>query len=604
MSWRIEQNGENRDIVIDGWENGIASTPYGGISMLKNVNTMSIPGEVSVHTKLATLNKPPAVSELAFTVAISTDVFTVSDTTNWYNGMAIELDTVVTSTGISTGRVYWVGDLSGNTFKLYKNPARDVAQLVDVTGSDGSGTLSSYTIGKPIDYATAYEATNTVGENHHHIYILDDVGLVWWIDNKNGTVTDNLVYLGNDDNSASPQDLAINVWKSHIIVSRSASGGQSYMDALSIQRVEGELDMDASYPSGWEYQFENISSNRRITSRPTFVGQDDILYFANGGRIGSLSENSGSDFNPTDGGTYTKNIEALDLPNDEEVVSIGSLGTSLLIGGIKNKIYPWDRISSSFNVALEISEDLVTHIVSTNNASYVFAGTRGRIYSTNGSFIDEFIKIPDHITEKPNPYFTIDAVELDRNQIYFSLTATENDGTAVSGLDGIWALDINTESIRLEQQASHGTDGTVSLIARNPLSPTQTSPGAGVIVGWEDDSSNYGVDKGSSNPYSGGESIIETDIIPIGTHTEKETPSHIEFKLSRPLVSGESIELQQRGYFGDSYTTIGNNTTVGAISGTFDTNFENSEWIQMKVILTSTDTTPSRVPLRELRIRL
>src|SRR3990167_3162673 len=102
MSYRYENN----DIVIDGWENGIAQSPYGGIAGLKNAD-ISVPGEVSVALETTALTKPPTVSAVAFTVE-TTDILTVSSTTGWYNGMAVVLDSLVDGTGLATGRVYWV----------------------------------------------------------------------------------------------------------------------------------------------------------------------------------------------------------------------------------------------------------------------------------------------------------------------------------------------------------------------------------------------------------------------------------------------------------------------------------------------------------------
>jgi len=48
---------------------------------------------------------------------------------------------------------------------------------------------------------------------------------------------------------------------------------------------------------------------------------------------------------------------------------------------------------------------------------------------------------------------------------------------------------------------------------------------------------------------------------------------------------------------------IGNTTTAGGVSDYYLTNFENMEWIQIRAELSSTATTPSYVPLLEIRIR-
>jgi len=331
------------------------------------------------------------------------------------------------------------------------------------------------------------------------------------------------------------------------------------------------------------------------------------MYYDNDDRIGSISENVGSTFDPSSGATYTENTTALDLPNDTEVTALGELGTDLLVGAMHNLIYPWDRISSSYRLPISLPENFTKKIITVNSFSYIFCGNRGKIYRTNGSIVEFWKKIPDHITAKFSPYFAWLDVESLKDQLYFSFTPTENDGTAITGLGGVWAIDIPTGALRNEHQLSAGSSALASIIVKNPMSADGTTTdytpaGTGLFAGW-DNSGTYGVDEGSSNPYSSGETIIDTDIIPIGTHTTPETPADIEFKLSKPLVSGESIELQQRPNLTASFTTVGTCNTVGAISDSFDIAFENVEWLQIRIILISTATTPSHVPLTETRIK-
>ena len=600
MSYRLEKNGERAEVVIDGFGDGVADSPHSGMCMIKNVNVTTVPGEASVELETQELTKPPTVSAVSYTTDTSADTVTVSDASSYYNGMAITLNTVVTSTGISTGRVYWVGDLSSNTFKLYTNPSRNASTVVNIGGSDGSGTLSSYTLGKPIDSTIGIASSET----YLYQFILDNAGRAWWIDNKDGTATNNLVYMGNDTLTGD-EGRGIVCWKNHLIVFRASN-----VDGVGLAAIEQANDFNSAYgdaaTGGWDYGWDSVSSFNLtgVNVREVLVGEDDILYFDNLNRLGSFSENTGSTLDLDNGATFTKNVSALDLPEEEEdaLLTIGELGTDLLIGGRTNNVYPWDRISSSFNFPLKFPEHGIQKIVSSNSLTFIFAGYRGRIYVTNGSGVEVFKKVPDHLAGSQNPYFTINSCELTKNQIYFSFTATTNAGGAVSGLDGVWALDISTGSLRLNNTLTHATDGTTTTIQRYALSDTPS--GDGLVIGWEDDSSNYGIDIGSSNPYSGGESIIETDIIPIGTNRYPETITQIEYKLSKPLVSGESIQLLQRSNLNDSFTSIGTGNTAGSLSGSFDATFENVEWLQIRAVLTSTDSSPSYVPLREIRIQL
>lgn len=586
MAYKQDKRGE---VVISGWEDGIADSPFEGIADMRNVDIDSVPGEVAVAFDVNALTKPPTVSAVAFTVEAATDLITVSSTSGYYNGMAITLDSLTDGAGLATGRVYWIGDLSGNTFKVYQNPSRNAGKLVNVT-SDGSGTLSSYTLGQPLDRVTSEQA-NTA--DFPYTFILDSNGRVWWIDVANDTITNNLIYLGNDTLTSSG-DRAIIIWKNYLVVSRSSA-----FDAVAVNRIEQDIDFDSS--SGWTYGFESVSSQGINSRRIMFVGQDDVLYYDNSNRVGSLTEAVGSTFDPTSGATWVENTGALDIPSGEVITALSEIGVYLLVGTVRNRIFPWDRVSPSFNFPIILPESNVARIVGTNQLAFIFVGARGNIYVTDGTNLELFKKIPDHLTGKREPYYTWLDANYHRNNLVFSFTAQENDGTSITSMNGVWAINIATSALRHVITPSNGSSAEVHTIITNPHNLVPA--GAGLIVGWKN-STTYGVDIGSSNPYDGGETVIDTDIIPIGNNLDKTTLADIEFKLTRALVSGESIALGYRTKLEDSYTNIFTANTAGELSARSDATFENAEWVQFEIILTSTTTSPSRVPLKEIRMRL
>lgn len=90
MSYTIE----NKDIVISGWENGISNNPYVGISDMRCVDPVTIPGEVSVAPSLQIVNTQAPITSVAFTCDHTTDVFT-------YNGVVpLEVATAITFTNV------------------------------------------------------------------------------------------------------------------------------------------------------------------------------------------------------------------------------------------------------------------------------------------------------------------------------------------------------------------------------------------------------------------------------------------------------------------------------------------------------------------------
>lgn len=589
MAYRLS----GKDIIISGFEEGIAESPHKGLSDMRNVNIVSIPGEAAVMFKTDDLTIPPTVSAVAWSAVGATDVFTVSSTTNWYNGMAVTMNTS-SGGGVATGRVYWVGDLSGATFKLYKNPSLIAGALLDVT-ADATGTMSSYTLTAIIDAIPSYQEPGTTKRNR--VFFLDDTGRVWWVRNTGGTVTNTLVYIGNDTLTGTT-GRAITAFLGYLIVFRTST-----TDSLDLTLLDGTTDLDGA--SGWLYGWESISSVDQ-TVRPVISAQDNAMYYSNGSsRVGSIIQNAGSSFNPATSATYTENTSALALPEEDTCNALAELGTNLLIGGIINRVYVWDRISTSFNYPLILPENVTSLIVQTNSNAYIFAGFRGRIYITNGTNINLWKKIPDYLTGEIEPYITWQDATYWRNQIYFSFTAEDNSGVSTDNTSGIWAIDIETEALRMTNQLSYGAyTGTTTTIIPNIL--TNTPGGDGLYASWTN-STTYGVDYTTSTPYSNFESYIETELMPLGTFTRNWTGTQFEWKTSVPIgVNGtsESVRLQYRTNLSEAFTTIGTtSSSTGQVSDMYQANFQKAQWVQLRLVLSSNATTPTLCRGTELRLR-
>lgn len=332
------------------------------------------------------------------------------------------------------------------------------------------------------------------------------------------------------------------------------------------------------------------------------VGQDNAVYFCNTNYVGSIIVLPGQEFDPSDVDTYTYNNFALAIPVEDSSTCLAELGVNLLIGGTKNQIYPWDRVSTSYSYPILLAENNVQQMVTVNTNTYIFAGQRGKIYITNGSQAQFFKKVPDHLSGTTTPYYTWGGATFNRNQLFFGVQATTNAGVAINQYGGLWAIDLVTNGIRLINQLSYGTySGIASAIF--PLLGSPTSDGYGLLIGWY--TTIGGIDKGSANPYTGGQSYFDCDMIPIGTYLKPFTGSQIEWKTSTPLVSGENIQLYWRSNITGSYTLIPTDTSslIGVLSDVVKVNFEKVQWIQLRAVLTSTDTTPSYCRLTEIRIR-
>lgn len=607
----VATNGYHTDsydnsIVIDGFENGIADSEFGGISNLRNVNITSVPGEASVNFALGAMGKPPTVSAAAFTVE-TTDIFTVSSTSGWYNGMAITLNSLSGGTGLSTGRVYWVGDLSGATFKVYTSPSIAAGRSpVNVTVA-GSGTLTSYTLTAAPQY---FYSGPGFPQSLICTFMIDGNGYVWWLNNNysdatRGTYTGNLSFMGNTTlTGATGQGIC--VYEGYLFAFRG-----TYIDYLKVSKImDGSSDVYSSWVYDWESgTLDGWEINMALSAT------DRAMYICNGHSIASVLKIPGVTFDPATATTYTINGDALILPLYEIALCLAQASNGdLLVGGTFNFIYPWNKVDPGYQDPILIADTVIRRMITVNTNTYVLAGNRGRVYITNGNQAQLFKKLPDHISGTVTPYYAWGDLSYLRNQLLLSVKASTNGGTAIPEYGGVWSIDLDTGAILLEHRLSYGSyAGTATAIT--PMYPfpryayastASTQPlGNGVFAGWDSGSSTYGVDWSLGTPSTDGSATVDSPLIPIGTFLKPRDANRISFRLTKPLVSGESVTIRQRLIFNTSatgWTDVFTCSTAGLYSDDAPTNFRNAQWVQLQAALTSTATNPSYVRLRELRI--
>ena len=356
-------------------------------------------------------------------------------------------------------------------------------------------------------------------------------------------------------------------------------------------------------------------------SHYALVGQDNAIYYCDGNFVGSIIQTNPANypFDPTNPATYGWTQQALELPSQDNTTWLAELGPNLLVSGIRNYIYPWDRtvyLDSStgisytqFSQPILIAESNTTRMITVNTNTYIFAGNRGRIYVTNGSQAELFKKIPDHLSGTVEPYYVWGAIGYSQNQLYFGFQAQQNNGSILQS-GGLWALDITTGALRLANILSYGTyNGYATVFIPNPPQGATLTPGSAFFVGWYNGTSG-GIDVSSSTVYTGGQSYVISDMIPIGTAIEPITPAQFEFKLATPLLTGESVKLQVassiNGSFSDLVSTAGTASTAGdgsLLSDIYSNTTQLNQWILLKCILTGIGSSPSYNRLTQLRIK-
>lgn len=506
-------------------------------------------------------------------------------------------DFTVTSVTITSGTyVYYVKSFTATTFVLSSDLA--TINTFDVP-ANGSGTFTVPHLAQPFDSTTGFNTdshlVSTGGQVTKMSFIVDSTGQAWYIGNGNTGYGMNVFqFLGNSGHSTltSSGSLGICVFKNYLFL---FIGDK--IDYLPL----GNNVFSSAGPNGqWVFGWKTITSS--FQGHKAIAASDDAMYFCNSHTVGSIIQKPGTTFDPTNSATYTYNDAALTLPTFDYAKSLAQLGVTLLVGGIDTNIYPWDRISPSFSYPLIVPEPFIKNIVSTNSNAYIFAGNRGQIYITNGSNIDEYKKFPDQLTNTELPYYTWGDALYVKNQLYFGISATTNAGVSVDNFAGVWAIDLDTKALTLRNSLSYGSyAGSVPVIM--PMGNINAL-GNAIYTGWINGSNEGGVDYSSSAPYTNYESYIDTEMIPVGLYYSQYTFGNVEYKLAKPLVTGESIRIAYRKNLTDSFTTITTFTTTGLISDSSSSvNFEDAQWVQLRISMLSTVTTPSYNRLREVRLR-
>lgn len=335
------------------------------------------------------------------------------------------------------------------------------------------------------------------------------------------------------------------------------------------------------------------------------------LYFANGRNLGRvLSENLNTIFNPSSALTYVVDYSATTLlqPNDS-VVTMTDLQSHLVLAGNKD-LYSWDYVAPAPTAPVPVGEQIVAMMNILNNL-YITAGQKGNIYVSNGYSAQLLYKIPDFIAGIIDPVWSFGGLMFHRAKLFFQAIATSASSTKI--LSGIFSLNIAPAALQqetasglvMETQNSFGLV-PATAVAQGVLIDNEPSANGNdsYYSAWGSGAaSTGGVDYNDTSLWQNFEPVIETDMVPTGTNLEAQTFGQIEYKLDRPLISGDSIRLSFRTSLADSYTLEGTSTsTTATLSEKFISNIRNSQWVQFKVEFSCAPSNSSFIPLREIRL--
>jgi hypothetical protein len=542
MAYRYEQNPDTgiTELVIDGWERGISSGPYSIFS-------------------------PSALGPINQTGMVDL---------SYVNIVGIPGE-------VSVNFPLVVSTIAGS-------PPKSGGQMVQVaTGYAGGGaTVSDY-------------------------YMLDSYGQIFVNNTLGNTVT--WTYQGNvGSNSTSVTgNSGIVWWQGYLFTLRGSA--IYYSPDGGVTNTDWTATVGALISSG--------STHYAISSKVK-----NAVYFCNGSGVGAIILPQGSTFDPTNAATYQfyggTNPNVVTIPLYDFATCLAEINGQVLIGGGLNRVYPWDAldqagtgITSATGLPLFLGDRYVQRIVVFNANAYIFCGQpfiptgRGYIYIYSGSTIDVFQKMPDNlaalggaVSDINTPYWTFGDAMFHRNQLMFGAVATGNiSDSVIPDTGGVWCIDINSQALYRANFVSSNTD---LVTAMTPNDTGTTIAGLGYVVG-----TSTGLLYNSTTILSTSGRII-SDKIPVGTNLVPKTFSQLELKMAVALSAGESVTVSVVTDLDPSGHAIGTMNSTDGMSKVFTPlNLYSSsvmngiQWLQVECLLNPTNTNPTFVRLREIRLR-
>lgn len=300
------------------------------------------------------------------------------------------------------------------------------------------------------------------------------------------------------------------------------------------------------------------------------VGQDDKVYLTNGNAIATITNFVAGTFSVAP--TCTLTLVALDLKDGQYATTIEELGTKIMIGtqgggswsarGSQRvaNIYPWNRQAGTLgnpglaDLPIKLNECGVHAMKTVGNILYVFAGTRGNFYKTDGTSCIKIGRIPWTQTKGFNSSISYypNALELSpNNNLLIGVS------TYAGAVDGTGVYEINIDSKNEVVCKYSLPQSIIGTIGTNELDT--------IFVGYQT-GSTYGLKYTIGNPYADFSAEVESQVYIVGTATGKKTFQHIDFTLGKPLTDQQSLKLYYRKNTETSYTLIGTYSfsTLGA----------------------------------------
>ena len=507
-------------LVIKDWQKGIANSPHEGFGLMRNVDIDAFPGAVKVQKAMTTLT--PISYTGTFTADDTTDIMTTATAPITGTAVTVSNSGGALPTGLSASTTYFVINVSGTTFKLATTLANALSSTaIDITGN-GTGTQTVTTVPMGTITHQVYDASET------RKYHLDSNGRVWY--NSSTLTTVRLVH-GNTLTNTHGNGLAMFI---------PSNAGAVYLfvfrdNAIDVANVSTVSVNNPTWSNAWKTM--NTSAGT-ANSHEALLGQDNIIYFCDGRYVGSIMEVAAAIFDPANAATYTYNNQALDLPVQEIAQCLEEQGINLLIGGNKlDKVYPWDRISDSFGIPLQVPEYSIKKLENMGGVVYIFAGTNGNIYQTPGTYVKHFVKLPDAVANNSS---TLQATVVTWGGVgSFGGKLLVGAGVLTSGNSGVYSIKPDG-TVTIDNIPSTGSTNVTAIVANDEY----------YTIGYAG-----GIDVVTTSRYSSYQTVIQSALYRVGTKTTKAKYSTLEVQIADPATTG-NIRVSYRRDTTSSFTTL------------------------------------------------
>jgi hypothetical protein len=534
-------------LIVKDW-NGMAESPHKGFGLFRNADLQSFPGAVKVAKKPGTYFH--SINTLTFTADAASNICTapsaIEGNSQNFSGAAVYFTTTTTlPAGLSINTIYYLLEISTTTFKVctsYKNSVGSAAgTVIDITDA-GTGVHTMHQV--PIG------TINWIVEDVRggYIYMLGSNGRAWFVP------AGQRAYLLHNSAIDTGAAAVTNAAGNGLVISPFSDTTKTYLfvfrnAVIDVIDVFGNTAIEAlAWSNSWQSMNSSVGSG---ATHHAIKAQDDGIYFCDDRYVGSIIEVAGSTFDPANGATFTYNNQALDLPIYEVAQCLEEQGANLLVGGSSfNKIYPWDRISDSFDLPLPVPEYAVRRMKNVGGLVFILVGTAGNIYTTQGTYVKWFAKLPIYATSNAsqlsaNP-ITWGGIEQLNGDLIFGVATT------TSGNSGMWRLR-QDGTLTIDNVPSSGSANVVGLWGKNEF----------YIMGYSGGADTFNSIVSSSIQYTNFETVIHSPLYKVATKLGKAVYSRMEVVLAKPATGGH-VRVSWRPDISSSFTTIDSFTADSA----------------------------------------